>query len=89
MSNIRWAVAAIVLYANGAIGQQVIELEGISIIGNPELPKTLHLVPWKRPLPGDLAAEPDGTLLRDDLNILDRTVLLRELRYYRAGFPIE
>ncbi|MDH3714903.1 MAG: hypothetical protein OET44_13795 [Gammaproteobacteria bacterium] len=69
--------------------QDVIELEGISIIGNPELPKTITLVPWKRALPGDLAAQPEGSLLDEELTAIDPPVFRRELRYYEAGFAIE
>ena len=69
--------------------QDVIELESIRIIGNPELPKTIVLVPWKRALPGDLAGQPEGGLLGEDLRVLDPPVFRRELRYYDAGFAIE
>jgi hypothetical protein len=72
-----------------AIAQDVIELEGISIIGNPELPKTITLVPWKRALPGDLASQPEGSLLGEELTAIDPPVFRRELRYYEAGFAIE
>ena len=68
---------------------EVIGLEGISIIGNPELPKTITLVPWKRALPGDLAAQPEGSLLDEELTAIDPPVFRRELRYYEAGFAIE
>lgn len=33
--------------------QDVKELNGISIIGNKELPKSLVIVPWKASLPGE------------------------------------
>jgi len=69
--------------------QDVIELESIRIIGNPELPKTITLVPWKRALPGDLAGQPEGGLLGEDLRVLDPPVFRRELRYYDAGFAID
>lgn len=72
-----------------AAQDDVIELDGISIVGNPELPKTITLVPWKRALPGDLAGEPEGSLLREQLNPIDPPVFRRELRYYEAGFAIE
>jgi hypothetical protein len=82
---------ALLLTAAGvpAAAQEVIELEGISIIGNPELPKTITLVPWKRALPGDLAAQPEGSLLGEELTAIDPPVFRRELRYYEAGFAIE
>lgn len=83
--------AALALSDVSAVAQEaeVIELEGISIIGNPELPKTITLVPWKRALPGALAGEPEGSLLREQLNAIDPPVFRRELRYFEAGFAIE
>jgi len=72
-----------------AAAQDVIELDSISIIGNPELPKTITLVPWKRALPGDLAGQPEGSLLGEELTVIDPPVFRRELRYYEAGFAIE
>ena len=79
----------LVMVASPVPAQEVIELESIKIIGNPELPKTITLVPWKRALPGDLAGQPEGSLLGEDLSVLDPPVFRRELRYYDAGFAIE
>lgn len=79
-------LAAVMLPAGA---QEVIELDSISIIGNPELPKTITLVPWKRALPGDLAGQPEGSLLDEELTVIDPPVFRRELRYYEAGFAIE
>jgi hypothetical protein len=47
------------------------------------------MVPWKRALPGDLAGQPEGSLLDEDLTVIDPPVFRRELRYYEAGFAIE
>ena len=77
------------LLAQPLSAQEVLELEAISIIGNPELPKTLVLVPWKRPLPGELTGQPEGSLLRETLAPIDPPVFRREVQYYQAGFAIE
>ena len=77
------------LLAARAAAQDVLELEAISIIGNPELPKTLVLVPWKRPLPGDVTGQPEGSLLGEVLAPIDPPVFRREVQYYQAGFAIE
>ena len=82
-------VVLLALAAFPASAQDVIELDAISIIGNPELPKTITLVPWKRALPGDLAGQPEGGLLGEKLDVLDPPVFRRELRYYDAGFAID
>ncbi len=51
------------------------------IIGNRELPKVLYIVPWKKPLPGDLSARPDGGILDEVLAPVDRDVFRRQVRY--------
>jgi hypothetical protein len=51
------------------------------ITGNRELPKVLYIVPWKKPLPGDLAGRPLVSVLDEALAPLDRDVVRREVRY--------
>ena len=91
MNAVKRLILVIVATTAGlpAAAQERIELDSISIIGNPELPKTITLVPWKRALPGDLAGQPEGGLLSDELTGIDPPVFRRELRYYEAGFAIE
>jgi hypothetical protein len=61
-----------------------LDLEGATIIGNRELPKALHIVPWKSPQAGELAARPVNSLVDEILAPVDRDVFLRELEYYEA-----
>ena len=61
-----------------------LDLEGTTITGNQELPKALHIVPWKSPEAGDLAARPMNSLVDEILAPIDRDVFLRELEYYKA-----
>ncbi|MFT3663451.1 hypothetical protein [Piscinibacter sp.] len=51
------------------------------IIGNRELPKVLYIVPWKKPLPGDLAGRPGGGVLDEALAPVDRDVFRRQVQY--------
>ena len=44
--------------AFGATAQDRAEIDRAQIIGNRELPKVLYIVPWKKPLPGDLSSRP-------------------------------
>ncbi|ACL71637.1 conserved hypothetical protein [Thioalkalivibrio sulfidiphilus HL-EbGr7] len=67
-----------------AVGQEQRDLEGMAVIGTQELPKALHIVPWKRAEPGDPAPPPGQGLLGDSLAPLDRDVFLRELDYYET-----
>ncbi len=58
-----------------------IDLERQQIIGNRELPKVLYIVPWKKPLPGDLAGRPGGGVLDEALAPIDRDVFRRQVNY--------
>ena len=51
------------------------------ITGNRELPKVLYIVPWKKPVPGDLSGRPLVSVLDEALAPLDRDVVRREVRY--------
>jgi hypothetical protein len=57
------------------------DLERTKIIGNRELPKVLYIVPWKKPLPGDLNGRPVKSVVDEALAPLDRDVFRREVRY--------
>ena len=64
-----------------AADQSVQELNGISIIGNKELPKSLVIVPWKASLPG----EGDFSLQRhidEYIQPIDKEVFQRKVDFY-------
>lgn len=71
-------------FASGAHAADRLDLEGTTITGNQELPKALHIVPWKTPEAGELAARPMNSLVDEILAPIDRDVFLRELEYYEA-----
>lgn len=81
----RWALIITILSGTAAAAQDEIQLEGISVIGNKELPKALYIVPWKRPELGESQGRPLGSLLDEALTPIDREVFLRELEYYDAS----
>jgi len=61
--------------------QNVQELNGISVIGNKELPKSLVIVPWKSSLPG----EGDFFLQRhidEYIQPVDKEVFQRKVDFY-------
>ena len=68
---------------------ETLSLDGTTIVGNRELPKALHIVPWKSAEAGDLAGRPMNSLVDEILAPLDRDVFLRELEYYEAVHGIE
>ncbi len=74
------ALAAAVL-ASAATAQDRADIDRTQIIGNRELPKVTYIVPWKKPLPGDLAARPPASLVDEALAPVDRDVFRRQLAY--------
>ena len=69
------------MLAAPAIAQDKADLDRTPIIGNRELPKVLYIVPWKKPLQGDLSSRPPVSVLDEALAPIDRDVFRREVRY--------
>jgi len=57
------------------------ELDRTQLIGNRELPKVLYIVPWKKPIPGDLSGRPPVSVLDEALAPVDRDVFRRQVDY--------
>ena len=64
-----------------AFGQDRAEIDPTKIIGNRELPKVLYIVPWKKPIPGDLSGRPPVSVLDEALAPVDREVFRRQVDY--------
>ena len=78
----RWALLAMAACtATAAQAQDRADIDRTQIIGNRELPKVLYIVPWKKPLPGDLAGRPGASILDEALAPVDRDVFRRQLQY--------
>ena len=58
------------------------DIDRTQIIGNRELPKVLMIVPWKKPLPGELAGRPLTSVLDEALAPVDRDVFRRQVSYH-------
>jgi hypothetical protein len=74
-------VAALACGAAGASAQDRADMDRTQIIGNRELPKVIYIVPWKKPLPGDLSSRPLESILDEALGPVDRDVFRRQVRY--------
>ena len=72
---------AFVLSALPAFAQDRADLDRSQIIGNRELPKVLYIVPWKKPMPGDLAGRPLQSVIDEALAPVDRDVFRRQVHY--------
>ncbi len=78
----RILVSMLCLIGSNAGAADRADLEGTSIIGSRELPKVTYIVPWKKPLPGDLVGRPVSSLLDEALAPVDRDVFRREVEYH-------
>jgi len=58
-----------------------IDMEGMSIIGNNELPKALFIVPWKAAEAPIIPRRPLNSLINDELSPIDPDVFRRYLQY--------
>jgi len=76
-------------YAQQALAEDTMVLDGATIVGNRELPKALHIVPWKSANAGELAGRPMNSLVDEILAPVDRDVFLRELDFYEAVHSTE
>ena len=70
------------LVATSVFAQDRADIDRTQIIGNRELPKVLMIVPWKKPLPGDLAGRPLVSVLDEALAPVDRDVFRRQVSYH-------
>jgi hypothetical protein len=75
------AIALACAFATPAQAQDRADIDRTQIIGNRELPKVLYIVPWKKPLQGDLSGRPLGSVLDEALAPVDRDVFRRQVRY--------
>jgi hypothetical protein len=57
------------------------DIERSQIIGNRELPKVIYIVPWKKPLPGEMSGRPVASVLDEALAPVDRDVFRRQVQY--------
>ena len=82
MKSTRCVLAAAVFMGPLAgVAQDRADIDRSQIIGNRELPKVLYIVPWKKPLPGDVSGRPLVSVLDEALAPVDRDVFRRQMRY--------
>ncbi len=62
--------------------KEELDLDGMSIIGNRELPKALFIVPWKDPEAAQAPDRPVNSLINDTLQPVDPDVFRRKLQYF-------
>ena len=77
----RITFALLTMLAGSAFAQDHAVIDKSQIIGNRELPKVLYIVPWKKPVPGDLSGRPMESVLDEALAPLDKDVFRRQVKY--------
>jgi hypothetical protein len=87
MKPIRMTLLAAAIAAAPAYAQDHADIDRTQIIGNRELPKVLYIVPWKKPLPGDLSGRPLVSVLDEALAPVDRDVFRRQVQYDAKAQP--
>jgi len=75
-------LALALLVAAPAIANEEMELDGMAVFGNRELPKALFIVPWKDPEAGLAPDRPVNSLIDEALQPVDPDVFRRKLQYY-------
>ena len=73
--------ALLLAAAGSAWAQDRADIDKTQVIGNRELPKVLYIVPWKKPLPGQLSGKPVNSVLDEALAPVDREVFRRQVNY--------
>jgi hypothetical protein len=76
-----WLVPLTAMFTLPALAQDRVDIDRTRIIGNRELPKVLYIVPWKKPVPGELSGRPVVSVLDEALAPVDRDVFRRQVRY--------
>ena len=74
-------LAVAIEIAMPALAQDRADIDRTQIIGNRELPKVLYIVPWKKPVPGDLSGRPLVSVIDEALAPIDRDVFRRQVQY--------
>jgi len=70
------------LISSQLAAEDKLEMEGISIVGNSELPKSLYIVPWKAPDKRASAGKPVNSLINEILSPVERDSFQRRLKYF-------
>ena len=75
------ALALLAGWTGLARAQDRAQIDPTVILGNRELPKVLYIVPWKKPVPAELAGRPMTSVVDEALAPVDRDVFRRQVQY--------
>lgn len=76
-------IASVALPLSAVAGSNPdMDMDGMSVIGNRELPKALFIVPWKDPAAALTPERPVNSLVDEALQPVDPEVFRRKLDYF-------
>lgn len=82
-------IAALVFFGIGlnaltahAEETQTLNVEGMTIYGQRELPKVMYIVPWKKSDTADIDKPTTGSLVADVLDTLNPDLFQRQVQYH-------
>ncbi len=73
---------AVVFLSSGVYAEDRLQLEGVSIIGNDEMPGVLYVSPWQKLRQRISTGKPVNSLINEKLVSIEREMFLRRLKYY-------
>ncbi|MFV2059393.1 MAG: hypothetical protein ACC653_01845 [Gammaproteobacteria bacterium] len=74
-------------FAQAGFAEEVVDIEGTSIIGNRELPKVLYIVPWKQSQLPDMDSLPIDRLVDEALAPIERKEFQRQVNFHEQLNP--
>lgn len=77
-------IVSSIFFSINSFAEDRVDLKGISIIGNKELPKMLYIVPWKNSELPEMNVPPIESLIDEALSPVDRDSFKRKIRYYQV-----
>ncbi len=77
-----FVLCSLCLAAGESWAADELNMEGMSVMGNQELPKALFIVPWKEAESALVPDRPLNSLMNDVLQPVDPDVFRRRLRYF-------
>ncbi|GMR16941.1 MAG: hypothetical protein BMS9Abin31_1341 [Gammaproteobacteria bacterium] len=66
-----------------AFAEEVVDIEGSSIIGNREAPRVLYIVPWNKSQLPTRETLPIDILVEDAMSSIDRNEFKRQVNFFQ------
>ena len=76
MMRLLYIIVTMFVAFSPAHADDKLDMEGITIVGNSELPKALYIVPWQERDQQSSAGKPVNSIIEEDIVALDRHVFL-------------